>query len=90
MTRTTIVLPEELKRRSVEKARAEGISFAAFVRHAVELSVNEPPSAAAQRNRLAALQSLRAFRDGGTPGPADLTKNLDDYLYGESGEKQVQ
>ena len=39
MTRTTIVLPASLKKRSVDKARAEGISFAEFVRNAVELSV---------------------------------------------------
>ncbi len=87
MTRTTIVLPESLKKRSVAKARAEGISFAAFVRNAVELSVSEPPSSAARRSRLAALESLRSFRKASPTGPEDLAQNLDDYIYGESARK---
>ncbi len=86
MQRTTIILPEQLRRRTLEKARAEGISFAEFVRRAVELAVNEPPSRASQRKRLAAIEAMRAFRED-TPsgGPADLAINIDEYVYGGSG-----
>ena len=85
MQRTTIVLPEGLKRRTVEKARAGGISFAEFVRRAVELAVNEPPSQASQRKRRAAIEAMRAFRDDAPSArPADLAINIDDYVYGAS------
>ncbi|MGI8602104.1 MAG: CopG family transcriptional regulator [Verrucomicrobiales bacterium] len=83
MKRTTIVLPEPLKRRSIEKARAEGVSFAEFVRRAVEVAITEPPSHASQRKRLAAWEAMRTFREEAhSAGPADLAKNLDDYIYG--------
>jgi hypothetical protein len=90
MQRTTIVLPEKLKQRTVEKARADGISFAEFVRRAVELAVNEPPSRASQRKRRAAIDAMRAFRDeGSSGGPADLAVNIDDYVYGASGRGEL-
>lgn len=84
MTRTTIVLPEPLKRRTKEKARAEGVSFAEFVRQAVELAVNEPASVTTQRKRLAAFEAMRTFRDALQAGPADLSRNLDDYIYDDA------
>ena len=87
MKRTTIVLPDALKRRSVEKARAEGVSFAEFVRRAVEAAVMETPSVAARRKRLAAWEAMRTFADGYVgETPPDLAKNLDDYVYGTSAE----
>jgi hypothetical protein len=83
MQRTTIILPERLKQRTVEKARADGVSFAEFVRRAVELAVNEPPSSAVQRNRRAAIEAMRAFRDDApSGGRADLATNIDEYVYG--------
>jgi hypothetical protein len=86
MQRTTIVLPERLKKRTLEKARADGISFAEFVRRAVELAVNEPPSRASQRKRRAAIEAMRAFReDAPAGGPDDLAINIDEYVYGASG-----
>jgi hypothetical protein len=85
MQRTTIILPARLKQRSLEKARADGISFAEFVRRAVELAVNEPPSRASQRKRRAAIEEMRAFRDDApSGGPADLAINLDEYVYAAS------
>lgn len=84
--RTTIVLPDSAKRRSVEKARAEGISFAEFVRNAVKLAISETPAVASQRKRRAALDAMRQFReDCASVGPADLSKNLDAYIYGPVG-----
>lgn len=84
--RTTIILPEQLKRRTLEKARANGISFAEFVRRAVELALNEPPSRASQRKRRAAIDAMRAFRDDApSGGPADLAIKIDEYVYGGSG-----
>ena len=83
MQRTTIVLPEPLKRRSMERARAAGVSFAEFIRKAVELALSEPLPESIRRNRQAALRAMRDFReDAPSAGPSDLTKNLDDYLYG--------
>ena len=88
--RTTIILPEQLKRRTLEKARADGISFAEFVRRAVELALNEPPSRASQRKRRAAIEEMRAFRDDAPSGggPADLAINIDEYVYGASGRAE--
>jgi len=78
-----------LKLRSVEKARADGVSFAEFVRRAVELAVNEPPSRASQRKRLAAVEAMRAFRDDApSGGPRDLAMNIDEIVYGESGRAE--
>jgi hypothetical protein len=85
MHRTTIILPEGLKRRTVAKARADGVSFAEFVRRAVELAVNEPPSRASQRKRFAAIEAMRAFReDAPCGGPVDLAVNIDETVYGAS------
>jgi hypothetical protein len=81
MHRTTIVLSEPVKRRAMKKALAEGVSFAEFVRKAVELAVNEAPSLASQRKRHAALEEMRSFRSEAAAGPSDLAKNLDDYIY---------
>ena len=83
MHRTTIILPEQLKQRTMEKARADGISFAEFVRRAVELAVNEQPSRTSQRKRRAAIEAMRAFRDDApSAGPADMSINIDEYVYG--------
>ena len=72
----------------MEKARADGVSFAEFVRKAVELAVNEPPVLASQRKRQAALEEMRAFReDAPLRGPVDLAQNLDDYVYGPARGK---
>ncbi len=68
----------------MERARADGVSFAEFVRKAVELALREPLAESSRRNRQAALRAMHDFReDAHSAGPADLTKNLDDYLYGE-------
>jgi metal-responsive CopG/Arc/MetJ family transcriptional regulator len=89
MQRTTIVLPEQLKQRTMEKARADGISFSEFVRRAVELAVNEPPSRKSQRERRAAIEAMREFRDDAlSGGPADLAINIDKYVYGASGREE--
>jgi hypothetical protein len=47
MHRTTLVIPEPLKQKAVARARAEGISFGAFVRRAIEeaLRTRKPPAA---------------------------------------------
>ena len=66
----------------MKEARAQGVSFAEFVRRAVAAAVKKKPSAADLRNRRAALAAMKAFGDEGPGGPADLAKNLDDYLYG--------
>lgn len=88
MTRTTIVLPEPLKRHTEEQARRAGMSFAEFVRRALQAAINEPPVAAAQRRRKTAIAAMMRFREDAPAGPADLTARLDDYLYGDQPAKR--
>jgi hypothetical protein len=42
MSRTTVVLPEDLRLRAKERARRDGMSFAELVRQAVEARVGAP------------------------------------------------
>ena len=78
--RTTIVMPPSLKRRATSRARAEGISFGELVRQAVEQRITNPP----MRKRKAKTgdpfwDNLKVIDDD---GPADLSVNFEDYLYG--------
>jgi hypothetical protein len=82
MTRTTIVLPEEIKRLAVERARRAGISFAEFVRIALQRAVEESAVEARMNRRRSAIEEMLQFRDTLAPGPTDLSSNLDEYLYG--------
>jgi hypothetical protein len=87
--RTTIVLPPELKRRAVSRARHQGISFGEFVRRAVERQLTRPA------DKVIKVPWKRGSRKTGDPfwdnlvtyhddGPTDLSVRHDDYLYGEN------
>jgi hypothetical protein len=83
--RTTIVLPPELKRRAVSRARHQGISFGEFVRRAVEKQVAQPAVKIVKPPRKRKTgdpfwDNLVFFDDD---GPADLSVRHDDYIYGE-------
>lgn len=78
--RTTIVLPLDLKERAVSRARAEGISFAEFVRRAVEIQLNvSSKRASEQATGDPFLDHLRIIDDA---GPADWSTRVDEVLYG--------
>lgn len=83
--RTTIVLPPELKRRAVSRARRQGISFGEFVRRAVEKQVALPTVKIVKPPRKRKTgdpfwDNLVFFEDD---GPTDLSVRHDDYIYGE-------
>jgi hypothetical protein len=75
MHRTTILLPEDLKRRASSLARRRGVSLAELIRDALE-------------ERLAAKSSFaddplfKEYEPFDDPdGPTDLAANHDYYLY---------
>jgi len=86
--RTTIVLPPELKRRAVSRARHQGISFGEFVRRAVEKQLTLPAKKVtkipwkpgSKKTGDPFWDNLVFFDDD---GPTDLSIRHDDYLYGE-------
>lgn len=77
MTRTTIMLPEDLKLTAQERARERGISFAEFVRETLEARLGAP-SEGPEDDPLFAEPPVY---DG--PAPADLAAEHDRYLYGD-------
>jgi hypothetical protein len=87
MTRTTIMLPEEVKRRAVAQARKLNISFADFVRQAV---AEKLPRQGQGVDRLKRRRRDPLFRllDRIAPVQGDTATDVaarhDDYLYGES------
>ena len=79
MQRTTIVLPQPLKRMAVDCARSLRISFGEFVRRAVEKEIRE--SAPRRSPKGDPFGDDRAVFRGLVP--KDLSARHDFYLYGE-------
>jgi hypothetical protein len=79
MSRTTVLLPANLKSRALRRAREKGLSLSDFIREAVAAALREPVPEAAQDP----LFADEAVFDG--PCPADLAERHDHYLYGERG-----
>jgi hypothetical protein len=80
MNRTTIMLPEELKRQAQEQAMAAGISFGELVRRSLTATVSTPPPKRTEDP---------LFADSGIyqgEVPVDLSKEHDQYLYPEVDE----
>ncbi|MBI3828568.1 MAG: hypothetical protein HY291_03575 [Planctomycetes bacterium] len=78
MQRTTIMLPEDLKRRAMRRARELGISFGEFVRTCMEDELRpKKQDRAGERDPLYAVPVHKG------KVPADLSKNIDTYLYDE-------
>lgn len=78
MNRTTIMLPEELKRQAQERAMAAGISFGELVRRSLTATVSTPPPERTE-------DSL--FADSGIylgEAPSNLSKEHDQYLYADA------
>ncbi len=78
MTRTTIMLPEDLKLRAQETAGRLGISLAELIRETLERRLD-----ARQDWRDDPLFSEVPVYEG--PVPPDLSEEHDRYLYGERG-----
>ena len=82
MIRTQIYLPEAMYRDIKRRARAKGEPAAQLIRDALEKellieNLNNPKKSQKRRG-LAALADLHI-----TGGPADLSRRIDDYLYGD-------
>ena len=87
MTRTTIMLPEDIKRRAIAEARKSNISFADFVRQAV---VEKLPHQGKGVDRLKHRRQDPLFRLLDRLAPVkgnratDVAARHDAYLYGDS------
>ncbi|RLE27856.1 MAG: hypothetical protein DRJ61_12635 [Acidobacteria bacterium] len=78
MNRTTIMLPEELKRQAQEQAMAAGISFGELVRRSLTATVSTPPPERREDP---------LFADSGIflgEAPSDISQEHDQYLYEEA------
>lgn len=78
--RTTIVLPDPLKRRAVARAREQGISFGEFVRRAVEKTLSAPPRGEDKKKTGDRFWDNLEIYDG---GPSDAAARHDAYLYND-------
>jgi len=77
MHRTTIMLPPELKARSVRLARKRGISLGELIREALERLV-QSPSESVEEDPLFTDDEVYTGRV-----PEDLSQRHDDFLMGE-------
>ncbi len=77
MKRTTIMLPDELKKKVEQIAQKQGVSFGEIIRESLLLYIN--PKASNDDS----LFSDDAVYTGEAPG--DLSVNHDEYLYGDEG-----
>lgn len=78
MTRTTIMMPEDLKLRAQEAARELGISLAELIRETLERRLEGKPS-----DEDPLFKDVPVY-EGAVP--ANLSEQHDRYLYGERGE----
>lgn len=72
MKRTTVFLEDSLIRRAMQKARAEGRSFAALVREAVAMYVDVRP---------AGRRPLPSFTGKYDSGHTDTSERVDELLW---------
>jgi hypothetical protein len=77
MHRTTIMLPDTLKKRAEERARLMKISLGEFLREAAEKMLQQE-----ERKWLDDPLASNAFVVA-EPGPSDVSENVDRYLYGK-------
>lgn len=78
MTRTTIMLPEDLKHRAQETARRLGVSLGELIRESLESRLDGRGS----RDEDPLFQDIPVYRG---EVPDDLSEEHDRYLYGEAG-----
>ena len=80
MKRTTVMIPEKLKGRSVRRARELGISLGEFIRRSMEALLEKAQATGEDDPFLA---DGAVFRG---PAPRDLSAKHDEYLYGGEAE----
>lgn len=73
MHRTTILLPEDLRRRASREAEAIGISLSELIRRRLAAGLDEEEPG---RPRFFTRKPWTG------PGPSDVALHHDDYLYG--------
>jgi hypothetical protein len=73
MHRTTILLPEDLRRAAEREAKRAGLSLGELIRQRLR------PALEGQKSRVPAFFSRTPWKGH---GPADLSANHDQYLYG--------
>lgn len=78
MKRTTIMLPDDLKRRALKHAKITGLSLGGFIRESLEKNLQPPDVDQADEDPFFA---DNVVYQGKTP--KDLALNYDDYLYGD-------
>jgi hypothetical protein len=91
MTRTTIVLPPDIKRQAKAEAQRQKISFGEFVRKAIAEKLPGNPNASdrlkrRRRDPLFRLLERLSLAEGKTA--KDVAANHDEYLYGAKSEFQ--
>jgi hypothetical protein len=74
MHRTTILIPNELKRQAEQQARREGVSLSELIRRRLSESMDT------EAKPTAAFFSRQPWSGN---APAELSARHDDYLYGE-------
>lgn len=77
MQRTTIMLPESLKRRASQRAASEGVSLGKFIRKAIAADLERSVAVDASDPLFADAEVFTG------KAPADLAAGHDQYLYGE-------
>lgn len=83
MVRTQLYLPQTLKKELTHEAKFFDISFSELVRRRLMYNLNahkpfEKPNAVTQL-----LNAVERVRKSKARGPKDLSKNHDEYLYGD-------
>ena len=74
MKRTTIMLPEDLRRRALFRAKQTGVSLGELIRDSLNSAL---PDATYDAQRDSLFEDV--IFDG--PAPADMSTNHDKYLY---------
>jgi hypothetical protein len=77
MLRTSILLPESLKKAADRVARARGLSLGGLIRHQLDLLVGSE----SRKGKVDPL--FDDFRPYAGKAPRDLAERHDAYLYGE-------
>ena len=83
MKRTTIMLPDELKIRAINRANRKGISLGGFIRESLETAL-DTYNGNSPENDVDPFFTDVAVYDGQTP--SDLSEKHDDYLYSTGDE----
>ena len=78
MERTTIMLPADLKDKTMRLARRLGISFGEMVRNTLEQTVSRSEGKRRERKADPLFADTAVFQG---KGPKDLSVNHDKYLY---------